>query len=199
MWRFLVIGIFASSAWAESDLSAAAFYRFVDDAGRVQLSDKIPPKFVGQGYEVLDVNLFVIDRVAPALTPAQIVERDRRRALEAEANAQRAKDQQLLDRFPSLEILANAERADLDRLKLQVDIAQQTLALQSNALAQLRRQAAREERNGSVSLETLEAVTARELQVLKAEQAVTKREREIADTQALYQARRQRLVLITQN
>ncbi|MGB0956998.1 MAG: hypothetical protein ACPGUF_00890, partial [Litorivicinus sp.] len=97
-----------------------AYYRFVDEAGRTQLSDKIPPQYVKGGYEVLDAQLFVIRRVAPELTPAQLAARERQRLLDAEAEAQAAKDRQLLMRYPTVADLDSAERSDVERLELQV-------------------------------------------------------------------------------
>lgn len=65
-WWLLVITPFVFAS--ELSVPGAAFYRFSDDAGNQVLADKIPPRYVKYGYEVLDRRLFVIHRVAPAPT-----------------------------------------------------------------------------------------------------------------------------------
>lgn len=190
--RWIVVVVSTFSFWASAQ-GIPAYYRFVDEAGRTQLSDKIPPAHVKRGYEVLDSQLFVIRRVAPELTPAQLADRELERQRQAEIAAQAAKDQQLLMRYPSVADLDMAERNDIERLELQVLIADKTLEIQRTALAQVERQAAREERNGAISDDTLDRVGERSLDVAKLELALAKRQIEINDLRALYAARRARI------
>ncbi|WP_420551101.1 hypothetical protein [Litorivicinus lipolyticus] len=187
-----MVVVSAFSFWASAQ-GIPAYYRFIDEAGRTQLSDKIPPAQVKRGYEVLDSQLFVIRRVAPELTPAQLAARELERQRQAEIAAQAAKDQQLLMRYPSVADLDMAERNDIERLELQVLIADKTLEIQRTALAQVERQAAREERNGAISDDTLNRVSERSLDVAKLELALAKRHIEINDLRALYAARRARI------
>ncbi|MGB0958092.1 MAG: hypothetical protein ACPGUF_06415, partial [Litorivicinus sp.] len=61
------------------------------------------------------------------------------------------------------------------------------------ALDQLKRQAAREERNGGVTDLTLERVGERTIEVTKLEMQLAQRQIEISDLRALYAARRARI------
>ena len=64
---------------------AAQLYRYKDAAGNVVLGRTIPPQLVGQGYEVLNEKGRVVTRIAPALTPEQIAQRN----LELQAEARK--------------------------------------------------------------------------------------------------------------
>ena len=74
-WWLLFITPFVFAS--EVSVPGAAFYRFSDDAGNRVLADKIPPRFVKYGYEVLDRRLFVIHRVAPAPTAEELAAMER--------------------------------------------------------------------------------------------------------------------------
>lgn len=195
-WLWLLVSpvVLASELW----VPGAAFYRFSDESGRTQISDKIPPQAVARGYEVLDSRLFVLKTIPPQLTPAQLAQRDRKRAEQARLAQQAQQDQALLDRFPSVEDVTAAQRSEVRRIELQLDIQRRSLDIHEKSLASLQRKAAREERDGALSTQTLQALADKELDVLKARQAVADRSQALEDVQALYQARRERVALLTQ-
>ena len=86
----------------------------------------------------------------------------------------------------------------MDRLQLQVDIQEKTLEIQQQSLAALQRKAAREERDGAVQPETLNAITTQRKAVEKASGALAKRRQLHADLAALYAARKARVQTLTQ-
>ena len=96
-YRLLLGFIFGASITL--DLAASQLYRYKTASGETVLSRTIPPELVGNGYEVLNEKGRVIQNVAPALTPEQIVERDaaleRQRELEQERALQSKKDAEL--------------------------------------------------------------------------------------------------------
>lgn len=194
MLFLLLIPVFALA----QTIPGAAFYRFTDEQGRTHISDKISPAQVPGGYEILDRRLYVLKRVAPAPTEAELAERDRLAAEQARIEQQAKQDRALLDRFPTVDDVSAAERSEIERLELQRDIQTRTLEIHQRALSVLQRRAAREERDGEVSIETLNALQGRELDVLKAQQSVAERAQALADMRALYQARRERVAMLTQ-
>ena len=148
-WWLLFITPFVFAS--EVSVPGAAFYRFSDDAGNRVLADKIPPRYVKYGYEVLDRRLFVIHRVAPAPTAEELAAMERaQRQAQIEAQKQ-AQDDALLDRFPSVSDVEAAKRSELGRLELQLEIQMSAVESHRKNLAALKRKAAREERNGQVS------------------------------------------------
>lgn len=182
---------------AQLSVPGAAFYRYTDEAGRTHLSDKIPAEAVRLGYEILDGRLFVLKTVAPELTAEQLAQRDAQLAEQARLQQQAKQDRELLDRFPSVDDVSAAERSEVNRLELQLDIQRRTLDIHEKSLASLQRKAAREERNGEVSTQTLEAIADRELDVLKTRQVLADKLQALNDMKALYQARRDRVALLT--
>lgn len=195
-WWLLFITPFVFAS--EVLIPGAAFYRFSDDAGNRVLADKIPPRYVKHGYEVLDHRLFVIHRVAPAPTAEELAAMERAQR-QAQIDAQKqAQDDALLDRFPSVSDVEAAKRSELGRLELQLEIQMSAVESHRKNLAALKRKAAREERNGQVSEQTLSEVAQKELDLLRAQQILLEREQRVADLEALYQARKTRVAELTQ-
>lgn len=89
----------------ETNAQATLYYRYKDGQGQTVLSNILPPDAVGRGYQVVDRFGQVIEEVAPALTPEQIAERDRRLAEEARrkeaARLQAEQDAALLRQYPT--------------------------------------------------------------------------------------------------
>ena len=191
--------LFSPWALAANPIAGAGeFYRFTDEHGRPQISHTIPPQAVAGGYQILDSRLFVIHTVAPELTPAEQLARDQAQAAQALAEQRARQDQALLDRFPSVADVEAAAASEMDRLQLQVDIQEKTLEIQQQSLAALQRKAAREERDGAVQPETLNAITTQRKAVEKASGALAKRRQLHADLAALYAARKARVQSLTQ-
>ncbi len=197
--RWLLVFLSPWVLAAQLSVPGAAFYRYTDEAGRTHLSDKIPAEAVRLGYEILDGRLFVLKTVAPELTAEQLARRDAQLAEQARLQQQAKQDRELLDRFPSVDDVSAAERSEVNRLELQLDIQRRTLDIHEKSLASLQRKAAREERNGEVSTQTLEAIADRELDVLKTRQVLADKLQALNDMRALYQARRDRVALLTES
>lgn len=74
-------------------------YRYKDEQGNVVLNSTVPSEFVAKGYEVLNAQGRVIEKVPPALTPEQKAQRDaekmRQEAEEAARKQQEIEDAEL--------------------------------------------------------------------------------------------------------
>ena len=144
---------------------AGQLYRFPDENGLPTISKTLPPSAAQNGYDILDdKSLRVIKRVAPALTPEQIVEQERELAEQKEAQRlteiaekeqqqqqrQRAiHDQNLLASYQIEQDLIDARDADLSYRKTQIEKKSELLANNKEKLLQLQQQAAEQELSGT--------------------------------------------------
>ncbi len=94
----------------------ATLYKWVDDKGKVQYGDTIPPEYAKQGNSQLNKSGVVIKKTSPALTPEQIRSRD-------EAEAKEKAD---------IEAASEKERRDKALLATYTDYKEIDLALQRN-------------------------------------------------------------------
>lgn len=89
----------ASLAFAAND----RFYRYTEANGTVVINSTISPERAAQGYDILDGNGRLLERVAPALTGDELSEHMRRQELEkqrqSEAKKQENYDISLLQRY----------------------------------------------------------------------------------------------------
>jgi hypothetical protein len=113
MNRLLII---VSMGFAFSLPAQAAMYKWVDDKGKVQYGDTIPPEYVKQGNVQLNKSGVVVKKTSAALTPEQIKARD-----EAEAKEKAAKT-----------AAAEQQRRDKALLATYTDFKEVDLALQRN-------------------------------------------------------------------
>lgn len=162
---------------------AAELYRYRDDNGVLVLGNSIPPKYAAKGYTVLSPTGRVIRVVPRQLTPAEIAERDRKRAkeeAERKALAERyASDAELLRLYSSAEDLERARDRKLADIEALISTTRgniQRLKIQKHNL-ELR--AAELERSGSeVSSELIKNLSAIDAQIRDKEDEIAARLRE---------------------
>jgi len=81
--RFLLILLLLSWIGASHSAPSARLYRYINAEGVVVIDDKIPPRYVTQGYDILSRTGQLLDTVAPSI-PQNIVEKVlRKKVLEA--------------------------------------------------------------------------------------------------------------------
>ena len=167
-------------------------YQFEDENGLPVMAQSIPPELAKKGYKVVCTDGTVVRTVAPQLTDEEIAARDRKRAEEEAAEAQRREraqqDAELGKLYASpAEIAAARDRklrsidnaiaitkANIERLKLQTEKLQQ--------------QAAERERAGQLpSPEILQNLQILEQQIKDKDVEVDKRLDEKAQTRAEFQ------------
>ena len=143
---------------------AGTIYRFVDKNGSITMSKSLPPYASQNGYDILnDSTLRLIKRVAPALTPEQIAEKERLEAERieqerlakiaeekrlAEQKQQSIHDQALIASYGSEQDLIKARDDEFIYLNAELDKAKTHLAENKQKLAQLQQKAAQQELSG---------------------------------------------------
>lgn len=88
LFRFFLLLILGASI--ASDIAASQLYRYKAQNGETVLSRTIPAELVGNGYDILNEKGRIVQRVPPALSPEQILARDKALALKKEREAQAA-------------------------------------------------------------------------------------------------------------
>ncbi|WGL15477.1 hypothetical protein PVT68_11925 [Microbulbifer bruguierae] len=160
---------------ADRDWDGKKLYRYTNEHGVQVLDDRVPPRYVAGGYEILTPTGRVLKVVEPALTGRQLAEKQRR-------EARAAADLQLLKRYNSVADIESARNRKLA-------MVQQDMAILRSNIASLERQieneeavAARTQRNGeTISQELLaridnlreEAKVVSERLLLREKEAVT--------------------------
>lgn len=131
MQRWLIgvlISLLTATAFAQP---RAAWYRYYDENHRPTITQSITEAHLRYGYEALDRNLAVIERVPAEQERARLnVERQKQQ----QQNEQRRRDEKLLELYGSA---ADAERArdgQLDAVQLRID----ALMTKQNRLRSLR-------------------------------------------------------------
>jgi len=105
--------------------AAASMYRWVDKGGHVHYGDTLPPSQSGRGYEIINpATGAVVQKVAPAKTPAQLAAEaaakkaeEKRKAAETKQHNQ---DQVLLNLYNDVGDIKRARNTRLEDLDRQI-------------------------------------------------------------------------------
>ncbi|MDD0842381.1 DUF4124 domain-containing protein [Pseudomonas sp. Gutcm_11s] len=184
---FAAIPLLASAAGAQDE--GAESYRYKDNQGRVVLSRQgVPPEFIANGYEVLDVDGRVLRTVAPAPSLEE-----RQRLVQEKARAK--SDAQLLRIYSEPSDVDRARDRKLAELDGVISVAQSNLHSLRTQQANLQGQAADFERVGRQVPEHLLV----QIDNLKAEQAgiekdIQRYQQGRLDAKASFAADRERLI-----
>ncbi len=159
-----LIALLTAFAITSFAASAGQIYRFNDESGVTTMSKILPPHAAQNGYDILDDKSFrLIEQVAPALTPEQIIEEEKRLAAEKEAgrlakiSEKKRKEQQrqetiynnnLLASYQSEEDLLRAKATQITYLFSQLSKTEDFVAKNNEKLHQLQQQAAETEISG---------------------------------------------------
>ena len=146
-------------------VNAGQLYRFPDENGISTISKILPPSAAQNGYDILDEkSLRLLKRVAPALTPDQIIEQERQLSEQKEAQRlaeiaekeqqerkrqQAIHDQNLLASYQSEQDLIDARDSDLSYRQTQIENKTEFLSKYKEKLRQLQQQAAEQELSGN--------------------------------------------------
>jgi hypothetical protein len=145
-------------------VNAGQVFRFQDKNGVITMSKTLPPYAAQKGYDILDdTTMRVIEKVAPALTKAEITEYNRQQAAhkkqqqlavtEAKKQAERNRQARLYDnnlraRYRSEEDLLTKRETELLYFQNQIDKTNADLTRNNDKLHQFQQQAANIELNG---------------------------------------------------
>ena len=157
-------------------VSAHSYFRYVDENGKLVLSQTIPNERVRYGYDVLDQNGNLIERVEPQLTEAQY-----QRKLELEAAQQECLMK--LDRthklYQSPGDIDYAEGQALKSLENRVSNTRANLTMAQNQLLEFESTAAQLDLAGKVIPDALlDNIARAKFQVDNLEQEITRRSAE---------------------
>ena len=128
--------------------SATNLYRYKNAQGKTEISHTIPNERVVYGYDVIDQESGnLLERVAPQLSPAEVILKERRELREAQCKAALAR---VYNRYESEAEISAAEQQFIDSVESRMGNAKANIAqLQTRRLG-LEEQAARIERAGNM-------------------------------------------------
>lgn len=93
----LILGTWLLACAGVTLAASGTLYRYKDEQGNVVLNSTIPSEVVAKGYEVLNAQGRVIEKVPPALTKEQRAQRDAEK-LRKEAEEEARKQQEIQDK-----------------------------------------------------------------------------------------------------
>ena len=147
-----------------------------DASGQRTCGDKLPHACYGRAYLIMKQGI-VLQAVEAPLTPAErrkrVAEAAARKKEEQERRMQEWKDRSLLETYPTPEALDAAERAELDKIDLQLDEARKRKQQLSAQITEYDQDVAAG-RKPDVSIRV--TVEAARDEVLRLESAITQRE-----------------------
>lgn len=131
---------------------AQHFYRWVDDQGNVQYTDKIPPSQIDKAHTELSPDGIRVTEVPPVMTPEEIQrerELERLRAQQQRLiDEQKAQDRVLLRTFRSIDDMIMVREGKLSAIDVMIQVTKSNIQRQREWLLQLRAEAADLERAG---------------------------------------------------
>lgn len=154
---------FTASAQADSDYTGKVLYRYSDEHGVEVLNDKVPPRYVAGGYEILTISGNVLEVVPPQLSGKALAEQQRRKE-------QQEADRKLLKRYNSLADIESARSRKLAIVEQDMAIMRSNIATLGRQVEQEQAAAARTQRNGgTVAPELLRRISdlRKEVEVLR--------------------------------
>jgi hypothetical protein len=110
---------------------AGNLYRWMDETGRVHISDKIPPEATQRGYDIINPQGRVVKHVAPPLTDEEVAALEAKRAKEREAlrakKEQERKDRILTLTYGEVEEIEFARQERLSLIEAQIKLHEKRL------------------------------------------------------------------------
>ena len=137
---FCLLGL-ASLAQAQEKV----YYRYTNDEGVQVLEDRIPPKYVPRGYEVVSMYGEVLRTVPPAPSDEELEAEARERQARQEREAY---EQELKRRYSTVKDIEDAKRRSLAELQGNISILESNLSNVRLQIRDLESRAARLERSG---------------------------------------------------
>lgn len=171
-----IIACFALCA-AVFAVDAKNFYRFKDSNGRLVVKDYLPNSALKSGYDIINENGRLIERVAPALTPEQQkIRRQEQEKLEEQKELEkqaRRRDQLLLRQYRTTEDIKRTEKNQLAPLEINISILSGHNKSLKQKLTELQSSAADYERKGkTVPQAILKQITATKEQIEENDESV---------------------------
>ena len=182
-------------------LQAQNLYRYTNDDGVQVIDDQIPPEYVPNGYDILNHDGTLIQRVPRQLTEEELLLRNtkesRERLRKEEEAKMRAWDESLMLRYSSIEdIEAASERSTRD-LKIRISILKSNLLSVKGQIERQQGKAADIERRGrEVPDNLLQNIESLKQEIEDIEESILHREGEIDTVKASYQRDMDRFITL---
>jgi hypothetical protein len=183
--------------WSVTFLATAEeqrLYRYINNDGVVVVDWQIPAEYIAKGYQVLNEQGIVIDRVEPL---AEGVDGEQLRRARLAADAERRRDESLLRKYSTVADIEAARDRALRELKIRISILKSNLRSFRQTIENQQLQIATAERQGeAVSTVALEKIATLRAEIASTERAIAEREKEAEDLSALYEKDMQRFAEI---
>lgn len=158
---------------------AGNLYRYENDQGVLVIDHTVPPEFVHKGYDIINTNGRLIQRVPRALTPEELAAKSEQEKAAIDQAKQQELDKKLLTIFSSP---ADAERArdrKIEALDVYINVTRGNILKLQNDFNIAQAQAAERERAGQKVPEYLvENMDSLRRQIEQAEASIAEKEEE---------------------
>lgn len=174
-------------------VDAKPLYRYRNADGNTVVGFQVPPELISGGYEVLNEKGIVVKVVPRELTEEERKEKNaqERQLAEAKAEEERLRkwDESLMLRYSTIADIEDARRRAMGNLEIRVAILRGNRRGYKQQVENYQEQLANTERaGGEVDVERLREIESLQGEIRAVERDIQKREQEIKELSALYQA-----------
>src|SRR5690554_3174055 len=175
-------------------------YRYTDESGQLVISNTVPQEASTRGYEILNSQGRVVERVAPAPTEDELRRREEEKRRQEQAEIQRKEDQALLRRFRHPDDAVRALHRKVRELEGLNQLKQGNISVIESQLDNEHSRAADLERSGQEIPEaTLQKIDRLESQIHDVEKEIESQQAEIQQVKQRYLEDIERLEIITEH
>ncbi|MGM0571030.1 DUF4124 domain-containing protein [Marinobacter sp.] len=192
--------LIAASCLVFASLADARMYRYKDDSGQLVISNTVPQEASTRGYEILNSQGRVVDRVAPAPTEEELRRREEEQRRQKQAEVQREQDRALLRRYSHPDDAVRALHRKIGELEGLNQLKRGNISVIESQLDSEQSRAANLERSGREIPEmTLQKIDRLEGQIQDIEKEIENQEKEIRQMREQYLKDIERLEIITEH
>ena len=173
-------------SWASLSYGAisAKLYRYINEEGIVVIDDKIPPRYVAQGYDILNTNGQLLGTVEPSVPQNAVEKALRKRALAA----QEREDRFILVSYSSVAEISSAMARKLGQLDREVKGIKTNIKSSHKRISFEQQRAANYQRGGKlVPVNVKDTLLELEVEVKKSNALLEIKRREYLKTEDRYQ------------
>ena len=195
----LTICVLAASCLLAAGLADARMYRYKDDNGQLVISNTVPQEASTRGYEILNSQGRVIERIAPAPTEEELRQRADEERRQQEAAAQLERDKALLRRYRHPDDAVRALHRKVEELEGLIQLKRGNISVIESQLDTEQSRAADLERAGrDIPEATLIKIERLQQQIQDVEAEIAAQNREIRQIRQRFVEDIERLETITE-
>ena len=181
-----------------ASLADARMYRYTDESGQLVISNTVPQEASTRGYEILNSQGRVVERVAPAPTEEELRRREEEKRLQEQAEIRRKEDQALLRRYRHPDDAVRALHRKIRELEGLNQLKRGNISVIESQLDSEHSRAADLERSGrDIPEATLQKIDRLESQIRDIEKEIESQQAEIRQVKEQYLQDIERLEVIT--